>query len=130
MSSADHQNTSDLVIECNVTDLCWPGNDVTVSCSSVILKYANAGRGLRRNAMQKEALADADSPLQNSRRSSILIQRVESRVGQDRRVSFYDLTFYSATSKKQVTPSTCLKIEDCILGTCFHLYFCLFNISI
>ena len=97
-ANADHQNTSDLVKERIVTDLCQLGNDATVSCFYVILKYTNAGREL-----QKEALADADSLQQDSRTPFVLILIVESRVGQDRRVSLYDPKFYSTTLKKQVT---------------------------
>lgn len=131
MSNADSQNKSDLVIERNVADLCWFEKDVTVLCPSVILKYTNAGRELQRNAIQNEALADADSLLQNIRRPFCLIQIVENRPGQDRRVSVYDPKLYSATFKKQVT--TLLFKRACTVhsvGTCFHLYFSLSNISI
>lgn len=121
---ADHENTTDLIMERYVTDPCSSGNDVTVSCSA-ILKYANAGRERQRTAMQKEAFVDAASLQNFFRRSFILMLIIESRVGEDR---LYDPKIYSATMKEQVTTFTRLGMMHCIftcLKTPCQLYFSL-----
>jgi len=121
-SNADHENTTDLIMERSVTDLCCPGNDVTVSCSSAILKYANAGRERPRTAVQKEALVNSAILQQKFRRSFFSMLIIESRVGQDR---LYNPRIFSATFKEQVINFTRLRMKLCLFTRLEHLVSCI-----
>lgn len=109
ISNADHENTSDLIMECYVTDLYCPGNDVTVSHSSATLKHTNSGSERQKTAMPKEALVDAASLEQEFRRSFFLMLIIESRIRPDR---LYDPKIYSSTFKEQVHDAQSLRLVE------------------